>query len=231
MICAIHQSHYLPWQGYLGKVLAADVFVVLDTVQFVKNEWMNRNRVRTAEGWTWLTVPVHYRFPQTILDTKISREHPWGKKHLKTLGQLYSKAPYFEQYCGFFEDLYARCWERLADLNMEAFRFLLDTMAIRTEIHRASEINISNEDATGRLVDICKELGAETYLAGQLGRNYMDVEQFERAGIEVRFQRFEAIPYPQVYPGFEPALSSVDALLCCGPTKTRELIERGSRFE
>ena len=231
MIVTIHQPHYLPWMGYLGKILLADAFVLLDTVQYVKNEWQNRNRVRTSKGWQWLTVPVEYHYPQTILDTRINNRAPWRRKHLKTLRQLYGKAAHFEQQFVFFERLYDRSWDRLVALNLEILRQLMKVLDVQVPIHLASEMDIEETHPTGRLIEICGKLGASVYLSGPSGRDYLEVERFEKAGLGLQFQAYQHPTYEQLYPGFEPYMAVIDLLFCHGPEEARRLIESGNRVE
>ncbi len=217
MVLAAHQPHYLPWLGYFDKMDRADVFVLLDTVQFEKNGWQNRNKIKTSQGWQWLTVPVTYEFPARIDQVRINNRVRWGKKHWQALITNYRKAPYFAAYAPFFEETYRRSWEMLVDVNLHTIQFLKDVLKIETEIKIASRMEPTREDPNGRLIDLCRQVGADTYLAGAGGRAYMDVEAFRRAGIRVVFQEYEHPVYPQLYGEFVPNLSVVDLLFNCGP--------------
>ena len=128
MIVAIHQPQFFPWLGYFDKMRRADVFCHLDNVQYKKNEWQNRNRIKTASGMQWLTVPVKYHFPQKINEVKINNAVNWKHKHLQSLITNYRRAPFFDEYVDFFNEMYSNNWESLAELNMafiEQFRSLL----------------------------------------------------------------------------------------------------------
>jgi len=118
MIAGIHQPQYLPWLGYFDKIARSDIFILLDDVQFKKNDWQNRNKIHTPQGWQWLTVPVIHNFGQTIVETKIKNVSNWRQAHYKALVLNYSRAPFFNDYKDFFETLYEREWEYLADLNI-----------------------------------------------------------------------------------------------------------------
>jgi hypothetical protein len=217
MIVAVHQPQYLPWLGYFDKMDRADVFCYLDNVQYKKNEWQNRNRIRTAQGWQWLTVPVTYRFPEKINEVRINNRERWGKKHLNAIRSNYGKAPFFSQYFGFFENLYQQEWEHISELNIRLTEGLRGFLGIReVQTVRASGLELG-EDPTGRLVDVCRTLGANTYLSGADGTKYMDMTQFEKAGIRVVVQEFQHPTYSQVYPGFESHMSVADLLFNCGP--------------
>jgi hypothetical protein len=212
---AIHQPQYLPWLGYLDKLDRADVFVLLDTVQFKKNEWQNRNRIRTAQGWQYLTVPVLHEFLQHLDQVRINNLTDWRRKHRTALETHYRKAPHYDRYAPAFRDLYSRDWERLAPLNIEVIRMLTEAFGITTKLVEASRFT-ARDDQTGRLVDLCKAIGADRYLAGEGGRAYMNPAEFEAAGITVEFQEFAHPEYAQVYAPFITGLSAIDLLFNCG---------------
>ncbi len=215
MKIAIHQPQYLPWTGYFDKMDRADVFVLLDDVQYKKNEWQNRNRIRNAEGWQWITVPVLYEFGQKINEVRINNKENWREKHLKSLEVNYSQAAHFDEYILFFRKHYACEWEKLVDINVRFIEYLADTMGITTEIVRSSSLGIGTEK-TRRLIDICKAVGADEYLSGAGGGDYLEEEKFAGEGIRLEYQKYEQKPYEQVYNGFCPDLSAADLLFCCG---------------
>lgn len=215
MIVAIHQPHYLPWLGYLDKLDKADAFVILDTVQFVRREFQNRNRIRTADGPTWLTVPVKGDYKAPVQDIAVDNEADWGRKHLQALTLNYSRATHFKEHLPFFMDTYAKRWERLVPLCLHILSYLKEAFGISTPVHLASEHKASPEP-TARLIDLCKALGADTYLSGAGGSNYMDLSKFEEAHLAVVFQEFAHPVYPQCFEPFEPSLASIDLLFNCG---------------
>ena len=122
MIIAVHQPQYLPWLGYFDKIDRADVFVLLDNVQFKKNEWQNRNRIKTAQGPQWLTVPVLYRFPQLICEVGINTKERWQHKQRQTILSNYRKAPFWSLLEPFFEEIFAKEWQTIAELNIHVVR-------------------------------------------------------------------------------------------------------------
>ncbi len=222
MIVTIHQPQYLPWLGYFDKIIKADAFCYLDNVQYKKNEWQNRNRIKTVQGRQWLTVPVSYRFPQKINEVKINNTVNWKRKHLQAMITNYSKAPFFLEYIGFFEEVYAKDWELISELNV----YLTDRMREMLNIQEKQTVLASTlslgDDPTDRLIDICKALGGDTYLSGQDGAKYMNLERFKANGIEVIVQNFIHPEYPQLFGDFVSHLSIVDLLFNCGP----ETLER-----
>lgn len=212
---AIHQPQFMPWLGYLNKIHSCDVFVFLDNVQYKKNEWQNRNRIKTADGPQWLTVPNCYIFPQRINEVRINNRENWRRKHLQALITNYSKAPYFKDLMPVFQEFYSREWEFLADLNMDSVSLMLDIFKIERERLKASEMEL-RDAPNERLVDICKTVGADTYLAGKDGEKYMDLEIFRKEGINVVFQQFSPPVYPQLFGEFVPCLSALDLAINCG---------------
>lgn len=217
MIVSIHQPQYLPWLGYFSKIDRSDTFIFLDNVQFKKNEWQNRNRIRTAEGWQWLTVPVLHKFLQKISEVEINNTVQWNKKHLNALVTNYSKAPFFKEYIGFFEQTYAQDWKYLVDINIHIIQNLVKLMGIPDiELILASKFE-SREGPTERLIDLCKQVEGDIYLSGKDGAKYMDLDIFEKEGIKIIFQDYKHPQYPQLFGSFEPYMSILDLLFNCGP--------------
>ena len=224
MIVAVHQPQYLPWLGYFDKMRRADVFCFLDNVQYKKNDWQNRNRIKTAQGRQWLTVPVHYRFPQKINEVTINNSVKWKKKHLQALISNYNRAPYFKQSSDIFEAVYSENWESLSDLNISFIKRLRTALGLdQRPTVKASDYDL-REDPTDRLIDICKALNADTYLSGQDGVKYMNMERFKQGDIRVVVQDFKHPVYPQVFEEFQSHMSVVDLLFNCG-VKSLEKIE------
>lgn len=224
MIAAIHQPQFIPWLGYFDKIDHADIFIFLDNVQYKKNEYQNRNRIKTANGWQWLTIPVLYKFPQKINEVRINNKIDWKRKHLNALVTNYSKSKYFEKYILYFKELYSKEWEFISDINIEVTKQLAKFLGIKKRFLIASEqIPLLppllkgeeggfSDDPTERLIDICRLIGADTYLAGKDGAKYMDVEKFTKSGIKLTFQDFKHPVYNQLFGEFEPYMSVLDLL-------------------
>ena len=150
----------------------------------------------------------------------------WRNKHWQAILSNYAKAPFFDRYRQELEHLYASEWGQLTDVNRATIHFLLTALGVTTPIVDPAGWELS-EDPTGRLVDICKHLNADTYLAGAGGHDYMDLAQFEEAGIRVAFQEFTHPVYPQQFGDFEPYMSALDLLLNCGPDSAPILLGEG----
>jgi hypothetical protein len=231
LIVAVHQPQYLPWIGYFDKMRRADVFCYLNDVQYKKNEWQNRNRIKTAQDWQWLTVPVCYRFPEKINAVRINNTTNWSKKHLQALKTNYNRAPYFKAYISIFEDIFSRKWEFLSELNTHLIERLKDTLQMQEKKTTVSSELMLREDPTDRLIDICKALGADTYLAGRGGADYMDATRFAKNGLKVLIQDFKYPVYPQLFKDFQPHLSIVDLLFNCGPDSLKIINDANVRSE
>ncbi|HUF94093.1 MAG TPA: WbqC family protein [Candidatus Limnocylindria bacterium] len=217
MKVAIHQPHYLPWLGYLAKWAAADVFIFLDTVQYEKNGWQNRNRIKAAAGPQWLTVPVR-RAPlgTAIADVRVDDGQPWRERHRRALEQAYAQAPYLAAHRDALVAFYGTVWPQLAPLAAASAEWMARAVGITVPARCASTLGVSDRDATGRLVALCRAVGADTYLAGRDGAAYMDVTRFAAAGITVLTQSYEHPVYAQPHGDFVPSLSAVDLLLTHG---------------
>ena len=212
MILAAHQPQYLPWLGYFDKMDRADIFVLLDTVQYKKNEWQNRNRIKTAVGPKWLTVPVTYTFPQRIDEVGINNLDRWQHRQRQALLTNYRKAPFWDPVSSFLEEFLSTTWTHLSPLNVFVVRRMAELLGIDTPVHLASELPAFPEDPDERLIAIARHFGADTYLAGSGGRNYMNLDAYNRAGIRVRFQDYDHPVYTQQFGAFEPFLSTLDLL-------------------
>lgn len=217
MILTAHQPVYLPWLGLFHKIALADMFISFDQVQYQPRDWNNRNRIKTPQGPIWLTVPVLRKgyLEKSICDIEINNDEPWGRKHWRSLKIAYAKSPYFQKYAAFFEDTYHRRWESLVDLNTYMLKWFLDTLGLPVPVRSAGEWNFQGQKSD-LVLDMCRQVGASSYIFGALGKDYADVPSFEREGIQVVFQDYAHPVYPQLHGEFVSHLSVVDLLFNCG---------------
>jgi hypothetical protein len=217
MVLTAHQPAYLPWMGYFDKIARADVFVFLDTVQFEKNSFINRNRIKTPHGVQWLTVPVRHKghLTDTLRNTEVEYSRPWAQSHLKSVRMNYARARFFESCLPKLEALLNDGRANLAELCWRQLRFWLAEFAIPTRVVRSSELPVSGRKAA-LIMELCRHFGADRFLCGALGRNYLCAEEFRTAGIELEFQSYESPVYPQLWGDFVPRLSIVDYWMNCG---------------
>lgn len=221
MIVAIHQPHYIPWLGYLHRMAQADLFILLDHVQFERRNYQNRSQVRIAGEARWLTVPVEqHSQKERILDKRVDNRdahRPWGRTHFATLRHAYHDAPQFGLYAASLKKILEAPWQRLVDLDAAMLEFLMDALAIRTPLVRSSDLGV--EGAKSDLIlNLCRAVRADALLAGFGGsRGYLDQEAFARHGIEIRAHRFRHPVYRQCGPApFIPGLAAIDLLFNAG---------------
>jgi len=224
----MHQPQYLPWIGYFDRMSRADLFVLADDLQYVKDYFQQRTKIRTRDGWMWLSVPVHHRLSekQSINETRIDNEQGWRRRHWAALQHSYSRAPFFADYRERFQQLYEREWNGLGDLNVATIDLLAEALGIDTPRVRASELPGVGGSKTDYIVSICRAVGADVYLSGPTGKTYLMTERVADAGVDLVYQDFEHPIYRQVYGDtFEPRMSAADMLFCCG-SGARELLGR-----
>jgi len=223
---AIHQPQYMPWLGYFHKMSGVDLFVLLDDVQFKKNEWQHRNRIRNSRGWQWLSVPTTYKYPQKINEVGIDNSQEWRKNHLASIATCYGKSRFGKEYMPLFEDFFKNEFLTIDRLNLASVNILAGIMGISTTVECSSGHPVDGA-STERLVAICRHFKADTYLAGAGGHDYMDLSLFEAANIRVEFQDFKVPRYPQHWSvdgdDFIPGLSAIDLVFNCGPDSRKIL--------
>jgi hypothetical protein len=224
MIVGIHQPNFLPWVGYFYKMSRCDTFVVLDDVQFSKGSFQNRNRIKTANGVSWLTVPVltRGRGTQCTDEVLINVVTDWRRKHWNTICQNYGRTPYFSLFADAFSEIYSCEWTKLVDLNEALIRQIFDYLDIYPTIVKSSNLETVGHGAE-RLISICKTLGVDTYLSGFGGQSYQDQQLFDAAGIKLEVYGFRHPVYPQLWGDFIENLSVIDLLFNCGE-RSREII-------
>jgi hypothetical protein len=219
--CVILQPSYLPWRGYFHQIQKADVFVFYDDVQYDKNGWRNRNRIKTSNGVQWLTVPVLHkgviRAQVPIQDVLIDWGRDWSRKHWQTIEQAYRKAPYFDAYAGKLKPFFESRPQRLVELTIPLTICLAEMLGIHdTQFVRASELGVSGA-RTERLLAILQRLGASHYISGPAARDYLQEDRLAAAGITLEYMKYDYPEYPQLYPPFDPNLSVIDLIFMVGP--------------
>jgi WbqC-like protein family len=228
---AIVQSNYIPWRGYFDLIGLVDEFVLFDDRQFTRRDWRNRNRIKTAQGTLWLTIPVRVkgrRF-QRIDETEVDGGQ-WTSRHWAILTHAYRAAPHFDENEARFRRAYERCAleTRLSCVNRILIREICEVLGIQTQLRTASEFP-GDETKTERLLEICLQAGATTYLSGPAAKQYLDVSQFDSAGIAVEWMDYAGYPeYPQLHGPFEAAVTVLDLIFNTG-SRAPELMQFGGR--
>jgi hypothetical protein len=215
---AVLQSNYFPWKGYFDIIHDVDVFIFHDDLQFTKNDWRNRNRIKTPNGTRWLTIPVGPRDEQLICEVQLP-DRDWQKDHWNIIDRCYRKAPFFKQYQSFLEEVFlGKKWNSLSELNQYLIRSISkEFLSIKTEFQDSREYCVEGRK-TDRLLSLLRKVGANIYLSGPAGRDYIDEKRFEEARIKLFYKNYDGYPeYPQFYPPFAAGVSIIDLLFHVGP--------------
>jgi hypothetical protein len=217
---AILQSNYIPWKGYFDLIDSVDVFVIYDEVQYTKNDWRNRNIIKTRHGKEWITIPARQRsLDQRIDETQVSLKN-WNVKHWNTIVTNYSRAGAFKEVREFLENLYLATpfSTNLSEINKIFLVAISNFLGITTEIISSDVLQLRG-DRNERLVEACLKLKANVYLSGPAASEYLQVDLFHHHGIQVEWMNYSGYPqYPQLFPPFIHGVSILDVILNTGPS-------------
>ncbi|WP_024931124.1 WbqC family protein [Methylophilus sp. OH31] len=216
---AIVQSNYIPWKGYFDLINSVDEFVLYDDMQYTRRDWRNRNKIKTPQGSSWLTIPVEVKgkYFQKINETRIS-DPLWAKQHWQTIKQFYSKAPYFKQYSPLFEEAYLMMKEEyLSQVNFTLIQIISNILGIQTKLSWSSEF-VLEEGQTEKLLGICKQAHADVYISGPAAKDYFNEDIAQNMGIKVEWMDYSGYnEYPQLFEPFEHGVSILDLIFNVGP--------------
>ncbi len=224
---AISQSNYIPWKGYFDLINQADDFVILDSVQYTRRDWRNRNKIKTSNSLIWLTVPVKVKgqYLQRICDVKING-NDWVYDHWKSIELSYKKAKYFDEICMWLKPLYFENeYIFLSDLNKKFIMAILSYLGIKTNILCSSQFKeVSKKDQ--RILHILKDLSATDYISGPAAKSYIDEENFQAENIKIKWIDYNNYPsYQQLWGDFVHEVSIIDLLFNCGKSSLFHLKE------
>lgn len=226
-IVVIHQPDFMPYLGFFHRLLKADVYVVLETAQYVNgtsHSWMNRDKIKTPKGEQWITVCVKKAPRETkIKEIVLIDDGKWQKNNLGLLHQNYRKAPYYKEIIPYVEKLYSKNYIYFWEFSFASIQMLMELFDIHIEVVFAGDLQPQGKN-NEMIVDIMQKLGAGTYLSGTGAADYYDSSVYEKAGIQVIWQDFKHPVYPQQFGEFIPYLSSLDLLFNCGIEKSREIL-------
>ncbi|MEO0293179.1 MAG: WbqC family protein [candidate division WOR-3 bacterium] len=217
---AIIQSSYIPWKGYFDIINMVDEFILYDDAQYTKRDWRNRNRIKTPAGLLWLTIPVKTkgRYKQKIKDTEVASEI-WNKEHWKTISSFaYPKAKFFKEYKEIFEETYLNITDKyLSEINYKFIKLICKILNIGTKISWSMDYKIYSKDSTEKLIDLCKQSGANEYFSGPSAKAYIKEELFASEKIKLTYVDYSGYPeYEQLFPPFEHYVSIIDLIFNVG---------------
>jgi hypothetical protein len=221
---AIIQSNYIPWKGYFDMINMVDEFVLFDDTQYTRRDWRNRNKIKTAQGASWLTIPVEVKgkYFQAIKDTRVS-ENDWAEKHWRTIAHSYARAPHFKEYKDRVEAIYRSVADEphLSLINHRFLKSLCELLGIGTRLSWSMEFQAA-EGQTERLLSICKQAGATTYLSGPAAKSYLDESKFLAEGVAVEWMSYDGYPsYPQLHGEFDHGVTILDLIFNTGADAPR----------
>jgi hypothetical protein len=225
------QPTYLPWLGFFDLIDQSQVFIFLDNVQFEKQSWQQRNRIRTSKGLEWLTIPslIKGRSHQLINEVRINYSSNFAKRHLRALGMNYQRAPYLSNYFPELQAILNSEILSLCEFNISLIKWLSAVMGIQANFLRSSELEGQGKRAS-LLVNLCEKVLSNNYLSTYGSKDYLisEYDTFMGAGIEVRLHNYQHPEYRQLYSPFLPYASVIDLLLNEGE-RSLEIIRSGRR--
>jgi len=216
---AVLQSNYIPWKGYFDIIRSVDEFIIYDDTQYTKRDWRNRNLIKTRQGLKWLTIPVKVkgRFTQTVNETRISN-YKWAEKHWKAITYHYNKARYFNIYQDLFEKTYKKAsnLEYLSEINLLFIAIINQILGIHTKISSSTEYLLRG-DKNHKIISVCQQTGADTYITGPSAKKYIMETLFLKAGIKIEYFNYEGYPqYEQQFGSFCHNVSIIDLIFSTG---------------
>jgi|TARA_B100000287_G_C20485336_1_gene722826 hypothetical protein len=228
-ILVAHQPEFFPWLGFISKARMGDVYYILDTVQFMKEHWHSRNKIRKKDGWIWISTPVLQSKSKLLMwpEARIDNSKNWKRKQLNSIRMCYSRAKYFEEIFTELEEIYSKDYEYLIDFSEEIIRYAFKKFDINIPVYRTSKLIENGKDISGKksdlIIKMCKSANAKTFVFGQDGKTYIEKDKFDNENINYVFQKFSHPEYKQRYEGFESHMSFIDLLFNYGP-KSKEML-------
>jgi len=213
----IIQSSFIPWRGYFDFIASVDMFIFFDDIQFTRRDWRTRNKIKTAQGVRWLSVPVKYRCRnQLTCETELDDTQNWRKDHINLWRAHYGKATYLDDALQLLCDMGQGEDQTISQLNIRLIREICAFLDIHTPMMLSSELNVEGAK-TGRLIKLLQAIGGKTYLSGPSADSYLEKDKFREAGIGLEYKSYDYEPYPQLWGGFEGAVTMLDLIANCGP--------------
>ncbi len=231
MQIVVLQPGYLPWLGFFDQMHRCDLFIVYDDVQYTRRDWRSRNRIKSRNGALWLTVPVinRGRATQLINETRIDYSQNWIRKHLGSISASYASAHFFPYLFPQLQTILEKKHQFLLDLNMDLIMLFREWLKIETPLEYSSRLGVGGRGSE-RILEICKGVGADRYLTGDAAKDYLEVDRFREAGIEVIYHGYCHPVYKQLHGEFIPYMSVLDLIMNYG-TESRAILAGEKAFE
>ena len=218
------QPGYFPWLGFFHQMASVDLFVLQDDAQYTRNSWRQRMKIRTQDGWRWLTVPVRTKglHPQRIMDVGIDNTKAWRQKHLNVLDSAYARSSQWPEYREDVVQILHNAADSLVELSLSSIRYIASRMGITTTLEQSSVLRLEDRFTTGghgvrarsiKMARFIRSLGGTHFLEGPTGRKLLDPYIFREAGVKLVFHEYQHPVYLQCWEGFEPYMSALDYLV------------------
>ena len=223
---AILQSNYIPWKGYFDLIASVDEFIIYDEMQYTKNDWRNRNKIKTNKGAEWLTIPVRVESVSQKINETLIFDKNWSKKHRAALQTNYAKATCFKETKDFIFNLYEEASKvtNLSEINLIFIKGICSFLNIKTKISLSTDYNLG-EGKTERLINLCKQTNSDSYISGPSAKDYLDENLFIQNNIELQWMDYSGYTeYQQLHTDFEHSVSILDLIFNEG-SKSRDLLK------
>lgn len=216
MRVGIIQSNYIPWRGYFDFIASVDLFIFHDDLQYTKNDWRNRNRIKTPSGLKWISVPVNYRqTTQLISETKIDYSTKWWKAHINQIRENYQSAPCYAEAFSLINETLCTELPTISELNICLIKNICRYLGIDTPMLMSSEFQPEGSK-TERLISILSKIGADTYVSGPSAEGYLDKQLLHQSNIRLEYKTYDYAEYPQQHGPFENGVTILDLIANCG---------------
>ncbi|WP_321777273.1 WbqC family protein [Sulfurimonas sp.] len=224
---AILQPSYIPWIGYFEQIINVDIFVFYDDVQYTKNDWRNRNKIKVLNDSSWLSIPVNSSTSKNINEVFVDDTKNWRVKHLKSLKQFYSKSKYFDEIYPILQNNINSDNNSLSNISISIIRDISKYLKLDTKFYLSSDLGIGG-DKNDRLINICKHFNASSYHTGKAAQDYIDKKLFDNNKIKLLFQEYKHPSYKQLHGDFLPYLSIIDLLFNYGKDSKKIITKESS---
>lgn len=226
MKVGIIQSNYLPWRGYFDFIKSVNLFIIHDDLQYTKLDWRNRNKIKTANGLAWISVPVKYhRKAQLICETEIDYSQKWQNSHINKFKGNYIKAPFFKDAMETLKESFSYADTSISELNIRLIKLICAYLKITTPIALSRDYTVTGAK-TERLIKLLKKVGASIYLSGPLAKGYLDENLFRENGIGLEYKTYDYEPYPQLWGDYIETVTVLDLIANTGPNARKFLKSR-----
>lgn len=214
---AISQPRYLPAANYIERIMFSDLFVMLDNVQHQKRAFEHRNKIRTSNGTTWLSIPIDRKNSPTdkICDLLIYNNENWKENHLKNFKFNYARTPYYDEVFDLLKRFYNVEYETLNEAVKNMIEIIVEYLELEANMVWASNYNF-NKKNDDLLVEITNFFEGDTYISGPNGRDYIDEEKFEEKDIDVQYHEYNHPIYEQVWGEFKEYMTIWDMMFYFG---------------